>query len=198
VRAQSGPTAPRGLTERDEPQPSEAYGRCKLKAEAAVRACAVASTVLRSVMVFGPGVKGNLASLMHLADTPWPLPFASFTNERSLVSLENLVSAITFVLGAEASIGETYIVADPKPVTTAEIVAALREGAGRPRRLYPVPPALFAAGFKAIGRGDIWERLGRRLVADPEKLMAAGWRPDPDTKAALIRMAAAVARARAS
>ena len=41
VRAQSGPAADHVLTEDDAPRPSEAYGRAKLKAEAAVRAGSV-------------------------------------------------------------------------------------------------------------------------------------------------------------
>ena len=28
-------------------------------------------------MVYGPGAKGNLASLQRLADTSWPLPLAA-------------------------------------------------------------------------------------------------------------------------
>ncbi len=41
------------------------------------------------------------------------------------------------------------------------------------------------------GRKEVWERLGGSLVVDPGKLMAAGWQPDPDTRTALARMAAA-------
>ena len=79
VRAQSAASADHVLTEDDAPHPSEAYGRAKLKAEAAVRAGDVAWTILRPAMVYGPAAKGNLASLQRLADTPWPLPLASFT-----------------------------------------------------------------------------------------------------------------------
>jgi len=38
IRAQSGPSADHALTERDAPAPTDAYGRSKLAAEAAVRA----------------------------------------------------------------------------------------------------------------------------------------------------------------
>jgi UDP-glucose 4-epimerase len=191
VRAQCGAAAPGILRETDEPRPTEAYGRSKLDAEDAIRSHDVAWTILRPAMVYGPGVKGNLASLMRLADTPLPLPFAHFANPRSLVGLENLLAAITFVLGEEACERETYLVADPVPVTLADIVAALRAGAGRPPRLFSVPPAVFETGLALMGRSDIWHRLGGALVVDPGKLIAAGWRPDPDTKAGLARMAAA-------
>lgn len=191
IRAQCGARADHVLREDDPGQPTEDYGKAKLKAEAAVRASDVASTILRPAMVYGAGVKGNLATLQRLADTSWPLPFASFTNRRSLLSLDNLLAAIAFVLDADAAVGETYVVSDPKPVTLPEIIAALRQGAGRSPRLFPVPPQGFAAGLGLIGRRDMWARIGGALVVDPSKLMAAGWRPDADTRAGLARMARA-------
>ena len=115
----------------------------------------MAWTVLRPTMVYGPGAKGNLATLLRLADTPWPLPLAAFHNRRSLVSLDNLVAAVLFALGAPATARQTYLVADPSPVTLAEIVAALRDGLDRPRCLFPVSPSMFAASLRFIGRGDV-------------------------------------------
>lgn len=191
VRAQSGASADHVLTEDDAPHPSEAYGRAKLMAEAAVRAGDVAWTILRPAMVYGPAAKGNLASLQRLADTPWPLPLASFKSRRSLVSLDNLIGGVVFVLASQATARQTYLVADPAAVTLAEIVTALRRGLGRPPRLYPLPLRVFEALLKMLGRGDVWERLGGSLVVDPGKLIAAGWRPDADTLGALARMAAA-------
>jgi UDP-glucose 4-epimerase len=189
VRAQSGPAADGVLSESDAPRPTEAYGRAKLRAEAAVRAAGVPWTILRPTMVYGPGVKGNLASLLRIADSPWPLPFSGFTNRRSLVSLDNLTAAVRFVLNAGATAGQMYLVADPVPVTLPQIITALRRGRGRAPRLYAVPPAVFAQAFRLIGRGDVWDRVGGSLVVDPGKLIAAGWQPDPDSLDALERMA---------
>jgi UDP-glucose 4-epimerase len=193
VRAQCGAATAQVLRETDEPCPSEPYGQSKLMAEAAVRACGGAWTILRPVMVYGPGAKGNLAGLMRVCALPLPLPFARFANRRSILGLENLVTAIAFVLGEEACARETFLVADPKPLTLAEIVAALRCGAGRRPHLFPIPPAAIETGLRLIGRADVWERLGGALAVDPGKLIAAGWRPDPDTGAGLARMVQAAA-----
>ncbi len=191
VRAQCGAAAAHILKETDAPRPSEAYGRSKLQAELAVRACAVPWTILRPAMVYGCGVKGNLARLTRLAATPWPLPFARFANRRSLVGLDNLIAAISHVLGSDAAAGELYLVADPEPLSVAQILTALRRGAGRRPRLFPVPPTLFETGLKRCGHPELWERLGGALVVNPGKLMAAGWRPDSDTRAGLGRLARA-------
>ena len=191
VRAQSGAAAPGILRESDPAQPTEPYGRSKLAAEAAVRASGVPWTILRPVMIYGPGAKGNLAQLMRLADTPVPLPLARFANRRSLLALDNLIGAILHVLGNAPCAGKTYLVADPQPVTLAEIVSALRQGVRRPERLFSLPPAWFAAALKGLGRADVWERLGGSLVVDPAELIASGWHPCTDTRAGLVHLAEA-------
>jgi nucleoside-diphosphate-sugar epimerase len=188
IRAQSGPTSGHPLTEADLPQPTDAYGRSKLAAEEAVRSSGVPFTILRPVLVYGPGVKGNLARLMQLAQSPWPLPFASFRNRRSLLSRQNLIAAIHLALQSPATIGETYVVADPLPLNVAEIITALREGEDRSPGLVPVPPALIAKILKVLHRADEWDRLGGDMVADPKKLLRAGWLPAVETRAGLAAM----------
>jgi len=189
IRAQSGPSAAAPLRETDTPQPTSAYGRSKLAAEQAVRAAGVPHTILRPVLIYGPGVKGNLARLMQVARTPWPLPFGLCHNRRSVLARQNLIEAIHFVLQTQAAKDQTYIVADPVPLSLAEIVAALRSGLGRGPGLLPVPPALIGLVAKTLGRDEEWQRLGGGLIADPSKLVAAGWTPSVETKAGLAAMA---------
>jgi nucleoside-diphosphate-sugar epimerase len=188
VRAQSGPHSPHVLTEADPPAPTDAYGRSKLAAEAAVRTTDVPYTILRPALIYGDGVKGNLARLMQLARSPLPLPFGALHSRRSLLARENLINAIHFVLGAEATVGETYLVADPVALTLAEIIGALRAGDGRRAGLIPIPAALIKVPLQAMGRVDLWERLGGQSVVDPAKLLAAGWRPVVETRAGLAAM----------
>jgi nucleoside-diphosphate-sugar epimerase len=188
IRAQTGPAADHVVSERDEPRPTDPYGRSKLAAERAVARSGVPFTILRPVLVYGPGVKGNLRALMRLAALPVPLPFGALSGRRSLVSLANLAAAIAFVLRHDACAGETYVVADPAPLTLAEIVAALRHGIGRKPGLVAAPPALIRLGLTALGRGANWEQINGALVADPGKLMAAGWRSERDTAGALAEM----------
>ncbi len=192
IRGQSGPSSDAILRESDPPRPTDAYGRSKLAAEDAIRAAGVPFTILRPVLIYGPGVRGNLARLIELARTSWPLPLGLCRNRRSLLARQNLIGAIHFALEQPLAQGETYIVADPKALTLAEIVGAMRAGQGRRPGLLPVPPALIALGAKAIGRADQWQRLGGNHVADPGKLLHAGWKPTIDTGsglAALMRTA---------
>ena len=49
----------------------------RIAAERAVAQSGVPFTLLRPVLVYGPGVKGNLRALMRLAALPIPLPFGA-------------------------------------------------------------------------------------------------------------------------
>lgn len=188
LRAQTGPAAHDVLNENTAPNPTDAYGRSKLAAERAVRAAGVAHTILRPALVYGPQVKGNLASLMRLAALPLPLPFGALTNRRSMVALDNLIGAVRFALESPNAVNETFVVADPQPLSLAEIVSMLRAAMGRRPALIAIPPSLLEAPLRAIGRRDLFERLGGTLVADPSKLMQAGWRPVVDAAAEIGAM----------
>ena len=188
IRAQSGPHADRVLAETDVPHPTEPYGRSKLAAEQAVRNAGVPCTILRPVLVYTPEAKGNLANLIRLARSPLPLPFGRIANRRSLLAVENLISAIRFALEDPRAEGETFIVSDPQAVSVPEIIAICRGAMGRGAGLLPLPLGLFAALFRAAGRRDTWDRLAGSLEAPPRKLMAAGWRPGLTTKAGLTAM----------
>jgi UDP-glucose 4-epimerase len=191
IRAQTGPSADAVVTEASAPKPTDPYGRSKLAAEDAVRSGGVPFTIFRPVLVYGEGVKGNLASLLRLAASPWPLPFGAFGNKRSWLARDNLIAAVTFALETPSAHNEMYVLADPAALTLAEIVTALREAMGRPPRLLFVPPKLFEVALSLMGRADVWQRLGGNLVADPKKLIAAGWRPPVDTHSGLAAMARA-------
>lgn len=197
VRAQSGPAADHVLRETDPPQPSDAYGRSKLKAESAMSEALAGSATrgvtLRPVLVHGPGVKGNLAALLRLAQLPLPLPLGALPNRRSLLGVANLGSAVAHAIET-AIVKGAYLVADPEPVTVAEIIAAMRAGLGRRRGLVAVPIGPVRLALAAIGRGDVWERLAGDLVVDTVRLRATGWQPVETTADGLAAMAREVAR----
>lgn len=193
IRAQSGPVAREILTEDREALPTDAYGRSKLEAERGLGALGLDWTALRPVLVYGPGVKGNMAALLALAQSPWPLPLGGLRARRSLLSLDNLAAAVDTVLKAQGPLRRPFIVADPEPVTVPEIVTALRAGLGRGPGLIPVPPFLLKGAALLTGRGEAYERLAGSLVASPEALKALGWRPVNSTRDGLARLAEAAA-----
>lgn len=192
IRAQSGPVAEGVLTEDMEPKPTDAYGRSKLDAERGLAELGLDWAALRPVLVYGPGVKGNMAALLRLARSPWPLPLGGLKAQRSLLSLDNLTAALDTLLRAPGPLRRPFIAADPAPVTVPEIIAALREGLGRGPGLIPVPSFALGAAAALAGRAEAYQRLAGSLVASPEALTALGWQPvnrTPDGLARLARLA---------
>ncbi len=185
IRAQSGPAVAGVLTEAREPQPQDAYGRSKLAAEIGLAQTGIDWVALRPVLVFGPGVAGNMARLIRLARSPWPLPLAGLPGRRSLLSLDNLAAAVDAVLRAPGPLRRPFIAADPDPLSLPEIVGALRSGLGRRPGLYAVPPAVLKAACAAMGRAEDFELAASSLVADSSALRELGWAPPQQTRDAL-------------
>jgi UDP-glucose 4-epimerase len=193
VRALVGARHDGVVTEATPPSPGDAYGRSKMMAEATTMELLAGSgthwTVLRPVLVYGPGVKGNMAALMRLAEGPYPLPFGALKSRRSLLSVANLLSAIEHVLQTPAAEDSPFIVADNEPVTVAGVIRALRKGRGRPPRLLPVPQAAVVAALRLSGRAAFADRLAGDLVADAARLKDTGWAPAETTEEALAALA---------
>jgi nucleoside-diphosphate-sugar epimerase len=189
IRAQSGPTADQVLTEALAPQPTDAYGRSKLAAEHGLAALDVDWVALRLVLVYGAGVKGNMAQLLRLARSPYPLPLGALAGRRSVLALDNLAAAVDAVLTAPGRLQRPLIVADRGAVTIPEMITALRRGLGRRPGLIPVPPRLIETALNATGRAEIYQRLAGSLVADASALERLGWTPPVSTAQGLAALA---------
>jgi nucleoside-diphosphate-sugar epimerase len=188
IGAQTGSAADHLVTEVDEPRPITAYDRAKLAAEEEIRLSGVPFTILRPVIVYGPGAKANIALMVRIAALPLPIPFGAFKNQRSLLSIDNLTQAIVLSLDDPATLNQTFIVCDREPIALADMFATLREAAGKPPRLVSIPPVAVKAVLIAAGRQSLWDRIGRELVASSAKLQKAGWSPKVETRAGLQAM----------
>jgi nucleoside-diphosphate-sugar epimerase len=189
IRAQTGPVADGVLSEELAPRPTEGYGQSKLAAEEALAGLAIDWVALRPVLVYGAGVKGNMAALVRLARTPYPLPLGALTARRSLLSLDNLVAAVDVALSAPGPLRRPLIVADPEALTIPEMIAALRSGLGRRPGLIPVPVGIIETAFRALRRTEAFERLAGSLVASSAALQGLGWVPPVATPEGLSALA---------
>uniref|UniRef100_A0A9E8CRS4 NAD-dependent epimerase/dehydratase family protein n=1 Tax=Bosea sp. NBC_00436 TaxID=2969620 RepID=A0A9E8CRS4_9HYPH len=179
------------LREDAQPAPGDVYGRSKLAAEQGLAALDLDWIALRPVLIYGPGVKANMAALLRLARLPVPLPLGGLKAPRSLLAVENLASAILFALTPACPARQAYTVADPEPISVSDMLAAMRSGMGRGPGLLPVPEAWLHRLARLAGREETFLKLAGSLVARPERLLSAGWQPQAETKAALARLAAA-------
>src|SRR6476659_6358483 len=189
IRAQSGPVASEVLTEDMEPRPTDAYGRSKLDAERGLADVDIDWVALRPVLVYGPGVKGNMAALVRLAAKPVPLPFRNLPGRRSLLSVDNLVEAVDIVLRTDAPLRRPLIVAEPDALTIAEMISSLRRGLGRRPGLFPVPVPLLRYVFGTVGRAEAYERIAGSLMVSAAALTALGWTVPVSTQDGLAALA---------
>lgn len=171
------------------PAPDDAYGRSKLAAEQGMAALDLDWIALRPVLVYGPGVKANMAALLKLARLPVPLPFGDLKAPRSLLAVENLADAIAFSLSPACPARHSYAVTDPEPVSVAEMITAMRAGLRRGPGLVPVPAGLLRAAATLAGQGDAFAKLSGGLVVRPRALLKAGWQPPLATAEGLARLA---------
>jgi UDP-glucose 4-epimerase len=189
VRAQSGPSADHVLAETMEPRPTDAYGRSKLAAERAIANVDIDWVALRLASVYGEGGKGNMARLVRLAQSRLPLPLAAVSAKRSILALDNLVAALDCVLATPAPLKCPLLVADPAPLSVAQMVTALRRGLGRRPGLVPLPPRLLQRALILAGHPEICERIARPLIVGTAALERLGWTAPTDSQRALEALA---------
>jgi UDP-glucose 4-epimerase len=165
IAAQSGSSSERELSEDDTPRPVNAYGRSKLAAEQAVRSSGTLFTILRPVVMYREGEKGNFAFIHKISGLPIPLPLGRLKAKRSVLSIGNFCSAIEFVLTNSRARGETFIVSDPEPVAVPELIARHRATLGRSPGLLSIPEKWIEGFFSVTGQNAIWQRIGCPLIA---------------------------------
>jgi nucleoside-diphosphate-sugar epimerase len=187
-------TRTRAFRPDDAPQPRDDYARSKLEAELRLSAVEAASdmavSIVRSPLVYGPGVRGNFLRLMRLVRSGLPLPFASITNVRGMVSVWNLCDLICELLRHERPLSGVFLVADGETVSTAELIRRLAKMMHRPARLFPIPVGALRALGVLAGRSAEVGRLCDSLAIDiSETRLRLGWSPSVTLDVGLERTA---------
>jgi nucleoside-diphosphate-sugar epimerase len=137
------------------------YGSTKLAAENLVhtagREHGLHTCVLRSPLMYGPGVKGNLQNMIQaIAAGRFP-PLPETGNCRSLIDVRDVARALVLAAESPAARGRTYSVTDGRGYTTRQMQDLIRDALGLGPLRWSVPRGVF--GFMAW-QGDLLHRLG--------------------------------------
>lgn len=166
----NGEGANRPYSERDQPQPQDAYGQSKWLGERyAIEAASAGSmglAIVRPPLVYGAGVGANFLRLMDWVDRGWPLPLGAIENRRSLVSVWNLCDLLDRLLTHDAAPGRTWMVSDSEDLSTPELARRLARAMGRPARLFAMPTRFLRWTGTLAGRGPELARLTGSLTVD--------------------------------
>lgn len=181
--------------EDDPAAPKDHYAISKHEAEKALRQVAAETgmelVVIRSPLVYGPGVRANFESMVRWLSRGTPLPLAAVSkNRRSLVALDNLVDLIVTCLTHPAAAQQTFLVSDGEDLSTAALLNRLGVALGHPAHLFYIPLALLRLGAHAIGKPGIYHRLCGSLQLDITKARKLlGWVPPVSVDEGLKRAA---------
>jgi UDP-glucose 4-epimerase len=124
--------------------PDDAYGKSKYAAELGIIAMQNASfavSIIRTPLVYGEGVKANMASLIRLVDSFPLLPFAKTWNRRNFTFTENLVGFIDRII--EMKISGIFIAMDKTALSTYELVGCISKHLGKRVYLFKLPGFLY-------------------------------------------------------
>jgi nucleoside-diphosphate-sugar epimerase len=168
--------------EQDRPAPQDPYGISKMEAEEVLRKIAAATglevVIIRSPLVYGPGVKANFLHLLSIVERGIPLPLGSINNSRSLIYLGNLIDAIITCATHPQAAGQTFLVSDGEDVSIPELVLRVGDALHRPVRLFAFPLFLMRLVGSLTGNAAAVDRLIGSLVVDSGKIRRELlWRP---------------------
>jgi len=158
-------------------QPPDEYARSKWESELALRRELPPGrfTIVRTPLVYGPGVRANFLSLMTKAG--WPLPFGAVRNARSLIFVRNLADALVWLSTNASAAGQTCFVSDDDDVSTPELIRRMARAMNKSAILPPVPVPLLRLAARAAGKSAALEKAIGSLRVDIDPIRALGWRP---------------------
>jgi nucleoside-diphosphate-sugar epimerase len=168
--------------EDDEAAPQDPYSLSKWEAEQELHKITdktdLETVILRSPLIYGPGVKANFLRLVKLINFGIPLPFRFIKNLRSLIYIGNLIDAMITCMTNPNAAGKTYLVSDGEDVSTPELVRRIGAASRRRSLMLPVPIWMMQMTGRITGKSDEVERLVGALTVDISKIRKElGWKP---------------------
>lgn len=134
--------------------PQTPYGKSKLEAENYLIKQNLPQgkrlVIIRPCMIHGPGNKGNLNLLYKVVEKGIPWPLASFKNQRSFLSIDNLNFLILQMLKNQVIPSGIYNFADDQSLSTNDLVKIIANVSGKKEKLWKLNAKLIS-GFAKVG-----------------------------------------------
>lgn len=172
----------RKFTPEDIPNPSDDYAKSKHEAEEGLMLISKESkmeiVIVRPVLVYGPGVKGNFLSLINFIYKEIPIPFGLIRNSRSIINVDNLVDFILKCSHHPAAVNQIFLVSDGEDLSTPQLINRISSAMGIKSRLIKIPLWILATSLILIRKGGYSKRLFNSLQVDISKSrQLLSWNP---------------------
>jgi UDP-glucose 4-epimerase len=135
------------VNESNQGVPEGVYGKTKREAEEALLKIGENSgmhvSIIRTSLVYGPNVKGNLKLMLSGIEKGWFPPLPEVGNKRSMIHVDDLVQAILLVAKNDHTHGEIFIATDGTPHSSRDIYNAMCNVLGKSIPKWSVPKSLF-------------------------------------------------------
>jgi nucleoside-diphosphate-sugar epimerase len=169
---------PLGALDEESPHsPQGPYGLAKAEAEQLVLESGIPHpVVLRPVMVYGPGEKGNLPRMIEAVRKGRFPPLPDTGNRRSMVHVDDLIEFSLRAAVYPIASGKVYILSGTDACSTRELYDAIRSALGLKPVGWSVPMGCLKTA--AAGGSLLGSLLGRRMPLDREtlqKLTGSAW-----------------------
>ena len=136
-----------GGYDEEQGSPDGVYGQTKREAELKLLELGLQSemhfSIVRPSLVYGPGVKGNLALMRRGIEQGWFPPIPETENRRSMIHVDDLVRALLLAAEDKRANGEIFIVTDGVPHSSREIYEAICQSVGKTVPQWSVPKIVF-------------------------------------------------------
>lgn len=162
--------------------PVDSYGVSKWEAELSLNELASTTKMtvisVRTPLVYGPGVRGNMARLIRMASSGYPAPLGGIRNKRTMISVWNLADLLTFCSTSDGLNSGLVLAGDVHSPSTPELYRALAEALGTRSRILNIPVGLMAVVGRMAGKFDEVSRLTDSLeVATSSTIEGFSWSP---------------------
>ena len=134
--------------------------------------------IVRSPLIYGPGVKANFLRLMRWIDKYPILPLGAVANRRSIVSVWNLCDLLIRLLQNPLAPISVWTVSDGEDLSTPELVRRLAVAMGRRTILLPVPIPMLRMVSRIFAYDEQFDRLCGSLAINIDKTCSdLCWQP---------------------
>ncbi|MDA9114020.1 NAD-dependent epimerase/dehydratase family protein [Alphaproteobacteria bacterium] len=177
----------------DKPNPSDAYGLSKFNAEKSIINMSKGTTlryvIVRPSLIYGNHIKGNLLKLLKIINAGIPLPFAKIKNERSFLSIDNLIDFVLICLNNEKADNKIFLISDSKPISTSDLIELIAKGLNKKIILFYLPLYFIRIMSKIVNQPLTSNSLICSMKVDVEYTKTElSWSPKITTEKGIIDM----------